>query len=177
MSGERRTLLNFVGVNTEVRDEVHAYANHYIEQSRPYFPNAQLPKYIHCPYFLRIAQWVCFASLIGTLVVKISGSASSAIPIGFFGACLLFFFIYCYGISKISHLLDENGTLPGYDDLRTNFQELKWLEFYGVLSAVKSFVRKLHSTRMRGKDIVKGRSIVLTEEENSPTHSDPRKVA
>lgn len=95
MSGERRTLLNFVGVNTEVRDEVHAHTNHYIEQSRPYFPNAQLPKYIHCPYFLRIAQLVCFASLICTLVVKISGSASKAIPIGFFGACLLFFFIYC----------------------------------------------------------------------------------
>ena len=80
-------------------------------------------------------------------------------------------------ISKISHLLDENGTLLRYYDLRTNFQEPKWLEFYGVLSAVKSFVRKLNSTRMRGKDIVKGRSIILSEEENSLTHPEPRKVA
>lgn len=107
MSGERTSLLNSerlkyrqikveeVGVHKEVRDEVHARANHYIEESRPYFPNAQLPKYIDCPYFLRVARLVCFASLICTLVVKISGSVSKAIPIGFFGACLLFFFIYC----------------------------------------------------------------------------------
>lgn len=107
MSGERTTLLNSerlkyrqikveeVGVHKEVRDEVHARANHYIEESRPYFPNAQLPKYIDCPYFLSVARLVCFASLICTLVVKISGSVSKAIPIGFFGACLLFFFIYC----------------------------------------------------------------------------------
>lgn len=86
MSGERTTLLNSerlkyrqikveeVGVHKELRDEVHAKANHYIEESRPYFPNAQLPKYIDCPYFLRVARLVCFASLICTLVVKISGS-------------------------------------------------------------------------------------------------------
>ncbi|KAM7437975.1 hypothetical protein ABFA07_012491 [Porites harrisoni] len=107
MSGERTSLLNSerlkyrqikveeVGVDKEVRDEVHAKANHYIEESRPYFPNAQLPKYIDCPYFLKIARLVFFASLICTLVFRISGSVSKAIPIGFFGACLLFFFIYC----------------------------------------------------------------------------------
>ena len=61
-----------------------------------------------------------------------------------------------HGISKIFHLLDENGTLLRYDDLRTNFQELKWLEFYGVLSASKTFMRKLHSTPMRERGIVKG---------------------
>ena len=48
-----------------------------------------------------------------------------------------------HGISKISHLQAENGTLLRYDELRTAFQELKWLEFYGVLSSVKSFLRKL----------------------------------
>ena len=66
-----------------------------------------------------------------------------------------------HGISKISHLQAENGTLLRYDELRTAFQELKWLEFYGVLSSVKTFMRKLHSTPMRANETVKG--VTLTE--------------
>ena len=66
-----------------------------------------------------------------------------------------------HGISKIAHLQAENGTLLRYDELRTSFQQLKWLEFYGVLSSVKSFLRKLHSTPMRVKETVKG--VTLTE--------------
>ena len=107
MSGERTTLLKTerlkyrrikveeVGVDAEVRDEVHAHANHYIKTSRPYFPNERLPKYIDCIDFLKIARLVCFASLICTMVFRISGGGSKAIPIGVFVACLLFFFIYC----------------------------------------------------------------------------------
>ena len=48
-----------------------------------------------------------------------------------------------------------------YDELRTAFQELKWLVFYGVLSSVKTFMRKLHSTPMRANETVKG--VTLTE--------------
>lgn len=101
MADERTTLkgvkyrqikVEDVGVTTKIRDELHAYANHYIEQSRPYFPNEKLRKYIDCPYLLRIARVLCFASLFGALV---SGGGSKAIPIIFFVACLLFFFIYC----------------------------------------------------------------------------------
>ena len=66
-----------------------------------------------------------------------------------------------HGISKISHLLAENGTLLIYDDLRTAFQELKWLEFYGVLSVVKSYIRKWHSTPMQVKETVKGVTLTV----------------
>ena len=62
-------------------------------------------------------------------------------------------------MSLTKHL--QNMVKVWYDDLRTNFHELKWLEFYGVLSAVKSLMRKRHSTPMRDKDIEKG--LTLTE--------------
>ena len=93
---------------------------------------------------------------------------------------------------NIAHLQD-NGTLLRYDELRTAFQELKWLEFYGVLSSVKSLLRKLHSTPMRVKETVKGVTLtelipkrkvnnfiytsLLKKRTPRPTHPEPRKVA
>lgn len=146
MSGERTTLINSerlkyrqikveeVGVDTEVRDELHAHANHYIEQSRPYFPNAHLPKYIDCPYFLKIARLVCFASLICTLVVKISGDVSNAIPVGFFVACLLFFFVYCQHERVNQKSLPVVLKQPVFDSQRTlnEFYQVTVTELDGV---------------------------------------------
>ena len=81
-----------VGTTIEVRDEIHAYTNHYIKQSKPYFPKDKLLTYIDCPYFLRVARCLCFASLFGALV---AAGASKAIPVFFLVACLLFFLFYC----------------------------------------------------------------------------------
>ena len=81
-----------VGESVTVRDEIHAHSNHYIKQTRRYFPNEKLPTYIDCPYFLRIARVLCVASLFGALV---AAGASEVIPIFFFTACLLFFLFYC----------------------------------------------------------------------------------
>ena len=81
-----------VGETVRVRDEMHAKSNHYIKQSRPYFPNEKLPTYIDCPYFLRIARVLCAASLFGALV---SSGGSKVFPEFFFAACLLFFLFYC----------------------------------------------------------------------------------
>ena len=50
-----------------------------------------------------------------------------------------------YCICKISHLLDGGGNLLGYDVMKSNFQDLNWLEFCGIVSAVKSFINKLQN--------------------------------
>ena len=39
----RKIEVEDVGKITFVRDTPHAKSNHFIEQSRPYFPNAKLP--------------------------------------------------------------------------------------------------------------------------------------
>ena len=80
------------GETVTVRDEMHARANHYIRQSRPYFPNKKLPAYIDCPYFLRTARVLCGASLFGALV---TAGGAKGIPVFFFTVCLLFFLFYC----------------------------------------------------------------------------------
>ena len=66
-----------------------------------------------------------------------------------------------HGISKIPHLQAENGTLLRYDELRTAFQELKWLEFYGVLPSIKSSMRELHCTPMHANETVKGVTLIV----------------
>ena len=53
-----------------------------------------------------------------------------------------------YGICKISHLLDGGGNLLGYDVMKSNFQDLNWLEFCGIVSAVKSFINKQQNEPM-----------------------------
>ena len=81
-----------VGETVTLRDEMHAKANHYIKQSRPYFPNEKLPTYIDCPYFLRIARILCGLSLFGALAAS---GESIGVPAFFLTACLLFFLFYC----------------------------------------------------------------------------------
>ena len=48
------------------------------------------------------------------------------------------------GMCLISHLLDEGGNVL-YDEMKSNFQDLKWLEFCGIVSAMKGVISKLQS--------------------------------
>ena len=50
-----------------------------------------------------------------------------------------------HGVCKISHLLDEGGNLLGYDAMKSNFQELNWLEYCGIASAVKSLINNVQN--------------------------------
>ena len=43
-------------------------------------------------------------------------------------------------VCKISHLLDEGGNRLGYDAMKSNFQELNWLEYCSIASAVESLI-------------------------------------
>ena len=82
-----------VSMSAKVRDAVHAKTNHYIKESRPYFPNENLPTYIDCPYLLNLARVTFFASLFGALVV--AGAFMVMLPLVLFAVCLLFFALYC----------------------------------------------------------------------------------
>ena len=81
-----------VGITVEVRDEIHAHTNHYIKQSKRYFPNEKLRVYIYCPHFLKITPIPGGFSVFGGIVVY---GAPKAIPLFFFVVCLLLFLIFC----------------------------------------------------------------------------------
>ena len=74
-----------------IRDEAHAKANHYIKQSREYFPHEKLPIYIDCPYFLKLARAFCLASVLG--IWKVSGG-SVIMQVVLFVGCLAFLTVY-----------------------------------------------------------------------------------
>ena len=120
-----------VGTTAKIRDEVHAHANHYIKQSKPYFPNDKLLTYIDCPYFLRVARWLCFASLFGALV---AAGASKFIPVSFLVACLLFFLFYCQHEWVNQKTLPVVHKQPFLRDQRGNnkFYELTITELNGI---------------------------------------------
>ena len=90
----RKIEVEDVGKITFVRDTPHAKSNHFIEQSRPYFPNAKLPTYFdsQCCNFLTFAKLFCFASFFGALT---AAGVSLLIPIFFFIGCLALFLVYC----------------------------------------------------------------------------------
>ena len=88
----RKVEVEDVGLSVTVRDAVHAKTNHYIEQSRPYFPNEKLPTYIDCSNLLNFARGLCLLSLFGALA---AGNGSVLIPVFFFLVCLAFIVIYC----------------------------------------------------------------------------------
>lgn len=90
----RKIEVEDVGKSTFVRDTPHARSNHFIEQSRPYFPNAKLPTYFdtQCCNFLTFAKLFCFASLFGALAAT---GWSVIIPVFFFIGCLALFVVYC----------------------------------------------------------------------------------
>lgn len=80
-----------VGGSVTIRDEAHAKANHYIKESRPYFPHEKLPIYIDCPYFLKFARAFCLASVLG--IWKVSGG-SVIMQVVLFIGCLVFLTVY-----------------------------------------------------------------------------------
>ena len=80
-----------VGGSVTIRDEAHAKANHYIKESRPYFPHEKLPIYIDCPYFLKFASAFCLASVLG--IWKVSGG-SVIMQVVLFIGCLAFLTVY-----------------------------------------------------------------------------------
>lgn len=80
-----------VGGSVTIRDEAHAKANHYIKESRPYFPHEKLPIYIDCPYFLQFARAFCLASVLG--IWKVSGG-SVIMQVVLFIGCLAFLTVY-----------------------------------------------------------------------------------
>jgi len=118
------------GVSVTVRDAVHAHANHYIKESRPYFQDQQLTTYIDCPYLLKIARGMLVASLFGALVAV---GGSIALPIFFFIACLLFFCIYCQHEWVNQKSLPVVLKQPVYKQWRANeFYEVTLTELDGV---------------------------------------------
>ena len=80
-----------VGGSVTIRDEAYAKANHYIKESRPYFPHEKLPIYIDCPYFLKFARAFCLASVLG--IWKVSGG-SVIMQVVLFIGCLAFLTVY-----------------------------------------------------------------------------------
>ena len=120
-----------VGNAVKIRDEIHAHTNHYIKQSKPYFPNDKLLTYIDCPYFLRVARCLCFASLFGALV---AAGASKFIPVFFLVACLLFFLFYCQHEWVNQKTLPVVHKQPFLPDQRVNntFYEVTITELDGI---------------------------------------------
>ena len=120
-----------VGTTVTIRDEIHAHTNHYIQQSKRYFPKDKLHTYIDCPYFLRVARWLCFASLFGALVAT---GSSKFIPVFFLVACLLFFLFYCQHEWVNQKTLPVVHKQPFLRDQRGNnkFYELTITELTGI---------------------------------------------
>lgn len=88
----KRVEIKEVGNTVEVRNEIHAYTNHYIKQSKRYFLNEKLRIYINCPHFLKITPIPGGFSIFGGIVVL---GAPKAVPAFFFVVCLLLFMIFC----------------------------------------------------------------------------------
>ena len=127
----RKIEVKETGEHVTVRDTSHAKANHYIIQSRPYFPKEKLRTYIDCPNFLNFARGLCVASLFGALVVR---GGSRAIPIFFLVACLLFFIIYCQHERVNQNSLPLVLRQPVFDSQRSgnSFYEVTVTELDGV---------------------------------------------
>ena len=88
----RQVEIKDVSETAKVGNEIHAYTNHYIKESKPYFPNEKLRIYIYCPHFLKIAPIPGGFSIFGGIVVL---GAPKAVPVCFFVVCLLLFMIFC----------------------------------------------------------------------------------
>jgi len=92
LHSSRRVEIKDFDVTAEVRNEIHARTNHYIKQSRPYFPNKKLRGYIYCPHFLKITPIPGGFSVFGAIVVY---GAPKAVPLFFFITCVLLFLMFC----------------------------------------------------------------------------------
>ena len=135
MSGERTEVegvqfrkveVKEIGKSVTVRDASHAKTNHYIKQSRPYFPKEKLSTYIDFPNFLKFARVLCVASLFGAL--------SKTSSIIFFVACLLFLIIYTQHEMVNQKSLPFVLKQPVFDSqrLENSFYEVTVTELSGV---------------------------------------------
>ena len=140
MSGERTEVegvqfrkveVKETGKHVTVREASHAKANHFIAQSRPYFPKEKLRTYIDCANFLNFARGLCVASLFGALA---AAGRSTAIPTIFLVACLLFFLIYCQHERVNQKSLPLVLRQPVFDSQRSlnSFYEVTVTELNGV---------------------------------------------
>ena len=120
-----------VGKDAEVRDEIHAWSNYFIKESRPYFSNEKLPTYIYCPYFLGMAGVLCVSSLFGLMSFW---GLSEYIAVFFFIACVLIFFIFCQHEWVNQKSLPVVFKQPVFDSQRTRnaFYEVTVTELDGV---------------------------------------------
>lgn len=88
----KRVEIKAVGITAKVRNETHAKTNHYIKESKCYFPIEKLRVYIYCPHFLKFAPIPGGFSIFGGIVVL---GALKAVPVCFFVVCLLLFMFFC----------------------------------------------------------------------------------
>lgn len=119
----KRVEIKDVGITVKVRNEIHAHTNHYIKQSKRYFPNEKLRIYINCPHFLKIAPIPGGFSIFGGIVVL---GAPKAVPVFFFVVCLLLFMIFC------QHEWVNQKTLPFVHKQPFLNLQKRFNEFYEV---------------------------------------------
>lgn len=119
----KRIEVKEVGITVKGRNEIHAHTNHYIKQSKRYFPNEKLRIYINCPHFLKIAPIPGGFSIFGAIVVL---GAPKAVPVTFFVVCLLLFMIFC------QHEWVNQKTLPIVHKQRFLDRQRGLNEFYEV---------------------------------------------
>jgi len=147
----RRVEIKDFDVTAEVRNEIHARTNHYIKQSRPYFPNKKLRGYINCPHFLKITPIPGGLSVFGCIVIY---GAPKAVPLVFFIICLLLFLIFC------QHEWVNLSTLPivhkqpfiNNQESLNKFYEVTITELDGIaLENFQAGIGFVHSELRRGK--------------------------
>lgn len=86
-----RVTVQDVGVTVRVRNTAHAYTNHFITESRPYF-RRNLPTYIDCVLFLFFTRLFFLASFLGALALK--GGYFKGAPFYCFVVCAIFIAIF-----------------------------------------------------------------------------------
>ena len=120
-----------VGITADVRNEIHAYTNHYIKESKPYFPKEKLRFYINCPHFLKIIPIPGGFSVFGGIVVY---GAPKVVPLFFLVVCLLLFMIFCqheWVNQKTLPIVHKQPFLNHQKDLN-NFYEVTITELDGI---------------------------------------------
>lgn len=80
-----------IGTSVLLRKDVYAHSNHIVIQSRPYF-RGNLPTYFYCPFFLRLAWLLFFASLLGALALE--GGYYKGSPFYCFVVCAFFIAVF-----------------------------------------------------------------------------------
>lgn len=80
-----------IGTSVVLRKDVYTHSNHLIIQSRPYF-RGNLPTYLYCPFFLKFAGLLFFASFLGALALE--GGYYKGSPFYCFVVCAFFIAVF-----------------------------------------------------------------------------------